>query len=168
MIFVTTGTQLPFDRLLRAMDDWAAAHPGHRVEAQTGNSGIALPHLATQAFLPKPRMDAAFTAADVIVGHAGMGTILTGLSLGKPVIVMPRKSALGEHRNDHQAATAQRLAHLPGLHVVEEAEDLADSLDACLSGGAACAATATPVPGNALVRSVAQFVRTGTFDGARP
>lgn len=168
MIFVTTGTQLPFDRLLWAMDDWATAHPGHRVEAQTGESALALPHLVTQAFLPKPRMDAAFAAADVIVGHAGMGTILTGLSLGKPVIVMPRKSALGEHRNDHQAATARRLAHLPGLHVVEEAADLAKALDTCLSDGATGAATAAPVAGNALVRSVAQFVRTGTFDEARP
>ncbi len=37
MIFVTVGEQLPFDRLVRAVDEWAAAS-GKEVFAQIGNS----------------------------------------------------------------------------------------------------------------------------------
>ena len=31
MSLVTIGTMVPFDRMLRAVDDWAAAHPGEDV-----------------------------------------------------------------------------------------------------------------------------------------
>ena len=47
-------------------------------------------------------------AAAAIVAHAGMGTILTALETGKRLLVMPRRAALGEHRNDHQLATVSR------------------------------------------------------------
>ena len=39
-----------------------------------------------------------------------MGTIITALELGKPILVVPRLGKLGETRNDHQVATAKRLA----------------------------------------------------------
>jgi UDP-N-acetylglucosamine transferase subunit ALG13 len=39
-----------------------------------------------------------------------MGTILTALELGKPILVVPRLGDLNETRNDHQVATAKRLA----------------------------------------------------------
>ena len=55
-------------------------------------------------------------AADAIIAHAGMGTILTALEMGKPLLVMPRRAELGEHRNDHQLATAMRFADLGGRH----------------------------------------------------
>jgi UDP-N-acetylglucosamine transferase subunit ALG13 len=67
--------------------------------------------------------------ADLVVAHAGMGTILTRLETGLPMLVMPRQAALGEHRNDHQIATARRLAHLPGLSVVADETELARALD---------------------------------------
>ncbi len=56
-------------------------------------------------------------AATAIVAHAGMGTILTALEMGKPLLVMPRRAALGEHRNDHQLATASRFAELGRVKV---------------------------------------------------
>jgi len=36
VIFVTVGTQLPFDRLIRGVDLWAAEHPDIPVFGQTG------------------------------------------------------------------------------------------------------------------------------------
>ena len=32
-----------------------------------------------------------------MVGHAGMGTIITALQSAKPLLVLPRIGALGEH-----------------------------------------------------------------------
>ena len=35
-VFVSVGSMMPFDRLTRAMDEWAAANPGIPVEIQIG------------------------------------------------------------------------------------------------------------------------------------
>ena len=66
-------------------------------------------------------------AADAVVAHAGIGTILGALELGKPTVVMPRRAALGEHRNDHQLATARRFSG-PGIAVALDEHELAAEL----------------------------------------
>jgi UDP-N-acetylglucosamine transferase subunit ALG13 len=38
-----------------------------------------------------------------------MGTIITVLEVGRPLLVVPRLGSLGETRNDHQVTTARRL-----------------------------------------------------------
>ena len=68
-------------------------------------------------------------AAKAIVAHAGMGTILTALEMGKPLLVMPRRAALGEHRNDHQLATAHRFAELGRVNVAFDETELPLRLD---------------------------------------
>ena len=42
---------------------------------------------------------------------------------------MPRRASLGEHRNDHQLATARQLEARAGLAVAWEAEALARFLE---------------------------------------
>ena len=59
-----------------------------------------------------------------------MGTILTALEIGKPLLVMPRRASLGEHRNEHQLATARRFADLGKLRVAFDETELAGELDA--------------------------------------
>jgi UDP-N-acetylglucosamine transferase subunit ALG13 len=63
------------------------------------------------------------------VAHAGMGSILTALEIGKPLVIMPRRAALGEHRNDHQLATAQRFAGRDGVAVAIDETELPLRLD---------------------------------------
>ena len=46
MIFVTVGTQLPFDRLVRAVDAWAAEHPQVDVFGQIGPASFRPKHFA--------------------------------------------------------------------------------------------------------------------------
>ncbi len=62
--------------------------------------------------------------ADVIVAHAGMGTIISALVAGKPIVVLPRSGGLKETRNDHQVATAERFADREGLKAVRDVADL--------------------------------------------
>lgn len=130
MIFVTVGTQLPFDRLICAADGWAAAHPGTPMFAQIGPGATRPEHIPCEVFLPPARADALMREADLIVAHAGMGTVLSALSLRKPIVVLPRRGVLSEHRNDHQMATARWLQGRSGISVAWEAEDLARLLDA--------------------------------------
>lgn len=135
MIFVTVGTQLPFDRLICAVDDWAGSAPGREVFAQIGPSRKTPRHIAHAQFVSPEECSERMAAADAIVAHAGIGTILTALELGKPVLVMPRQAELGEHRNDHQLATARRFAALGKVDVAFDEIELAARLDE-LSDGA--------------------------------
>lgn len=123
MIFATVGTQLPFARLIDALNA-LAPELGEEVVAQTGPSEGAWPHLDLRTTLAPAEFEALFTAARVVVAHAGIGTILSAKRYGKPLVILPRRHALGEHRNDHQLATARQVEALPGIHVAWEAADL--------------------------------------------
>ena len=109
MIFVTVGTQLPFDRMVRTIDQWAGARSYGEVFAQIGPAKYRPKNIPWAEFLDADECRRKIEQADVVVAHAGMGSILTALELGKPIVIMPRLSALGEHRNDHQLATAKRF-----------------------------------------------------------
>lgn len=110
MIFVTVGAQMPFDRLVRWMDDWAAENGRTDLTAQIGDSELTPRALSVLPFMDPVRFRRHMQAAHAVVAHAGMGTILTALELGKPILVVPRLGARSETRNDHQVATAQRFA----------------------------------------------------------
>lgn len=133
MILATVGTQLPFDRMLLALDTWAALNPTMPVLAQTGRTARRYAHLTMVEQLDQPRFVEAVTQARVIVSHAGMGTILTALELGKPLILMPRRADLGEHRNDHQRDTAAEMARLSNITVVEDSARLCEAVSAALA-----------------------------------
>ena len=45
MIFVTVGAQMPFDRLITAVDQWAARHGRDDVFAQIGQNGAEPKHV---------------------------------------------------------------------------------------------------------------------------
>jgi len=128
MIFLTVGTQLPFDRLVSAIDAWSGKN-GIEVVAQIGNSSLHPKHLRWSRFMSTQEFRECFSAADAIVAHAGMGTILTGLDLGKPVVVVPRLAAHGEHRNDHQLATVKQLSRFPLVRPVHDVARLGAALD---------------------------------------
>ena len=130
MILATVGTQLPFPRLTDAVAAWArAADEAATIQTGTGTEreegGVRW-----RGAIPPAKFDALFREARVVVGHAGIGTILTAQRLGRPLVVMPRRADLGEHRNEHQRATARHVEGLPGIHVAWTVEDLAPLLAA--------------------------------------
>ncbi len=132
MIFLTLGTQLPFDRLVRAVDEWCGARGRDDVFGQIadpGDTGYRPQHFDWVAHLPPEDYTTRFASARLIVAHAGMGSIITAMERGKPIVLMPRRADLGEHRNEHQLATARRFADRPGIHVVPDAAALARTLD---------------------------------------
>jgi UDP-N-acetylglucosamine transferase subunit ALG13 len=92
VIFVTVGTQLPFDRMVAAVDAWAALAPGQQVFAQIGPTDLRPRHIDHRAFVSPAECHELMLAADAIVAHAGMGTILRALELGKPLLVLPRRA----------------------------------------------------------------------------
>lgn len=125
MIFVTVGTQIPFDRLIEAVDTLAPELGGEEVVAQTSGRGKYVPrNIRTVGFLDPAAFDELFDRARIIVAHAGMGTVISAIERHKPLIVMPRLAEFGEHRNDHQRATAVQLVKMGVCAVAENVDDL--------------------------------------------
>ncbi len=129
MIFATVGTQLPFERLMRALDDWAGMHPERPVVMQLSDSDYRPRHCQFVAYTRPAEWEQYFNEADLVVSHAGMGTILKSLELGKPLIMMPRLAALGEHRNDHQMATSARFDGYSNIRIVNDSIELTAALN---------------------------------------
>ena len=124
VIFVTVGTQLAFDRLITSVDAWAEKNPGVEIFAQIGPSSVKPRNFRYESFVSPAQANELFRSAELIVSHAGMGSILTALKYKKPILVMPRKASLGEHRNEHQLATARWLGNKGGISVANEADDI--------------------------------------------
>ncbi len=116
MIFVTVGTQLPFDRLLMTIDHWASKNETE-IFAQIGNSKFLPQHIDYSPYLTIAEVEELFKKASVIVSHAGMGSIISALKYKKPIIIFPRLVEKGEHRNNHQLATAKWLENKNGIKV---------------------------------------------------
>jgi UDP-N-acetylglucosamine transferase subunit ALG13 len=129
VIFVTVGTQLPFPRLIATVDAWAGRNGAVEVIAQTGPCEAPPAHLRAYDFMPPGELDKCMRSAEVVVAHAGIGSILTAQRYRRPIIILARRAAQGEHRNDHQVATARHLGGRPGIAVAAEAEDVARLLD---------------------------------------
>lgn len=164
MIFATVGTQLPFDRLLQALETWAARNPNVPVLAQSGDCTRKFAHVQTIRHLTQTEFSAALSSARLIVAHAGMGTILSASELGKPVILMPRRAKFDEHRNDHQLDTANEMRRLSNVTVVDDGEALHQALDLAVSLGFESGQASLSSIGqelDPLIEEVRKFVWTG-------
>lgn len=109
MIFVTVGSQLPFDRLITTVDEWSQQHPEFDILAQIGLSHYQPKAMRFKKTMTPNDYHEAIQSSDLIIAHAGMGTIISALELGKPLLLMPRLAEQGEHRNDHQIATIKQM-----------------------------------------------------------
>jgi UDP-N-acetylglucosamine transferase subunit ALG13 len=122
MIFVTIGTTKPFDRLLRVVD--RLADTDEEVIVQCGDSSTRPRRATCVSFLAYEDLADHVQRARVVVSHAGVGTIMTALRLGKTPVVVPRRGALGEAVDDHQVELARKLAEAGTVVLVEDPDDL--------------------------------------------
>jgi UDP-N-acetylglucosamine transferase subunit ALG13 len=129
MIFLTVGTQFPFDRLVKFVDD-AVSQDGFKEEifAQIGESSYRPHNFEGVSSLEKRLFDKRIREASGIISHAGMGTIMMALDNRKPLLVMPRLKKYGEVVNDHQVAIAKRFEKLGHILVAYDVEDLPDRM----------------------------------------
>jgi UDP-N-acetylglucosamine transferase subunit ALG13 len=137
VILVTVGMQLGFDRLIKAMDELAPTL-GHDVIAQTGKGAYHPRNMTARSSISPAEFEQLVEQAALIVSHAGIGTILTAARFARPVVLVPRRAAMGEHRNDHQLATVRQLAGRSWILVAEQESELAGMIaqGLALTGGA--------------------------------
>lgn len=127
MIIVTVGSQLPFDRLIKLVDE-VAPTLNSPVFAQTGKGNYRPRNIESAAIVAPRKFDDLLGQASLVVSHAGIGTILSAQARSKPVLLFPRRVAFGEHRNDHQLATINGLRGQPGIYVAETDDELRSCL----------------------------------------
>ena len=142
MILLSVGTQLPFDRLVKAVDIWCGDNESHDITAQIArvNKSSYIPvNMHWKMFFTASEMDAMVMNSDFIIAHAGMGSIISALSYSKPIIIMPRLFKFNEHRNDHQVGTAERFSERQGIYLAHNGDDLNKLLNEFTSPGASIA-----------------------------
>lgn len=132
MIFVTVGSQLPFDRMVAQVDAWAATHAEVEIFGQVGDTETPPRHFESVSTMPPEEYQQRFAEADLIVGHAGMGTIIAALELRKPLLMLARLGSLKESRNDNQVGTARHFKEFSSIEVVESELEIPARLSAML------------------------------------
>ena len=152
MIFVSVGGELPFDRLIRAMDAYAALHPDEGFLAQIGAGRFEPAHMPWRRTLGRDAYAEALAGATLVVAHAGMGSILSAGEAARPIVILARRARLGEHRNDHQRDTAAHLGGRPGIFVAEDEAALSARIAAARAAAGAMRALPASAPGPFLAR----------------
>ena len=62
--------------------------------------------------------------AQLLILHAGAGSVIHAIQAGKIPLVMPRRAKYGEHVDDHQLEFARALAAAGKVVLAEEPDDL--------------------------------------------
>lgn len=127
MIFVTIGTQIPFDRFIKIIDEIAETiDEEFYVQALTGNYKPR--NFKIVDFINPDEFNRVVQEARLIISHAGIGSILSAMDFNKPIIIFPRLAKLKEHRNDHQIATAKAMKERNYAYVAYNQQELIDFL----------------------------------------
>ena len=126
MIFVIVGSQkFPFERLIREMDRIAGTGIlQDDFVAQIGVSSYEPQNMKWYRFMDKENFDHHIEICDLLVTHAGEGSIMTGLLKKRKVVAVPRYEHLGEHVSDHQLEIARALEKQKCIVNVENIADL--------------------------------------------
>lgn len=110
MILVSLGTQkFQMNRLIEAVDK-IAPQIQEKIFIQTGCSTHIPKNCDYKDFVDAGEFRKMVGECSVLIAHAGVGTIMTGIKAGKPVIVVPRLQQFHEHVDDHQQQIAEAFA----------------------------------------------------------
>lgn len=102
-ILALVGTiQLPFTRMLSEIENYYINSTNIEIFAQIGHTPFESSLIQTYDFLKFDELQKLYIDADLIITHAGVGSIMQGLKLNKKMIVCARYSELGEHVDNHQ------------------------------------------------------------------
>lgn len=143
LVFATVGATLPFDRLVRLVDQ--AKREGllpENVILQTGIGGtepIGDGITDVRETLDFEDVKQILQRADIVICHGGTGSIITALREGCRVIVIPRIFKRGEHYDDHQWEIAQAFADRGIVTMVGEDDDIATAIAAARQLDPVCA-----------------------------
>lgn len=105
LILVCVGaSEYHFDRLLEIIDQLCdeIVIDGKEVIAQIGSTDYKPRNYKSFSLIGRDDFQQYMEKADFIITHAGTGSVIPPLKIGKKVIVFPRMDKYREHLDDHQ------------------------------------------------------------------
>ncbi|HYM39084.1 MAG TPA: glycosyltransferase [Thermoplasmata archaeon] len=130
-IIVLTGTsERGFNRLLRELDCLIEQDKlSPRVFAQIGDSTYRPRNYRSERYIPHDQLLQQIRNCDLVITHDGAGSIGDALRAGKPTIVVPRRSDIGELIYHSDLELANHLASLGWIFVADNPADIPSAVD---------------------------------------
>ncbi|MBQ9011207.1 MAG: exopolysaccharide biosynthesis protein [Bacilli bacterium] len=130
MILVTLGTQdKSFSRLLDAVQK--QINDGvikEEVIVQAGYTKYKSDNMKIFDYIPIDKFDELISNCDLLITHAGVGSIVTAIKKSKKVIAAARLAKYQEHTNDHQLQIAQSFDDAGYIIHLKDFDKLGDIL----------------------------------------
>jgi beta-1,4-N-acetylglucosaminyltransferase len=165
--FVSVGNaSQPYSRLLEAVCEIAPQLP-QPVFVQFGaaQSFACSACAGGVAFLDMEEFAKRVADAELLILHAGAGSVIHAVRAGKIPIVIPRRASLGEHVDDHQMEFARELEKAGKVFVAHDAATLMQAVDAVIQGQklldnkAVCDSTLVEMVSNVLAKTASKCRR---------
>jgi len=162
LIFVTVGNDFrDFSRLIKKVDE-ITPHLPHEIVIQRGYSRYRPQNTKHFDFVPIDTAMEYIKMSELVISHAGIGTIILCKEYGIPIIILPRRKKYGEHMNDHQMEIAKILEEKRegNIHVIYEGGQLEEKIKEVLKNKEKY----TPIEnvGRAnLIRTIREFIERG-------
>lgn len=129
MIFVTLGTQkFQMNRLVKGVDELALKIP-EEIFVQKGWSDYVPKNCKYTDFMDVAEYNRKIAECSVLITHAGVGTIISGINAKKPIVVVPRMNKYAEHVDDHQCQIAEAFSSKGCVLACTDVEELESYID---------------------------------------
>ncbi len=130
LIFVTVGTHKDqFDRLIKTVDELVARGAiADKVVMQTGNSTYEPKNCEFYRFVGSDKFEELYKTADIIICHAGAGSIINALKNKKHLVIVPRLKKFHEHTDDHQLDLANAMEKEGKAVCVRDVETISEAV----------------------------------------
>lgn len=130
MIYVTLGTQdKSFARLLEAIQkEIDNGTIKDEVIVQAGHTSFESKKMKIFDLVSLDKFNEYMDECDLLITHAGVGSIVDGLKRGKTVIAVPRLKEYSEHTNNHQLQIAENFGNKGYIIPVFDTNELHDAL----------------------------------------
>lgn len=155
MIFLTVGTHKdPFDRLIKKVDDLVSSGSiKDKVVMQIGNSAYEPKNCEFYRFIGSDKFEELYKSADIIICHAGAGSIINALKNKKHLVIVPRLKKFHEHTDDHQLDLAEAMEKDGKAVCVRDVEQLPEAINNA-------SASFVPTTNNLLERKISDYLNS--------
>jgi UDP-N-acetylglucosamine transferase subunit ALG13 len=160
LIFVTVGNDpRDFSRLIKRVDEISLQIP-KEIVIQRGHSRYLPRNAKYFDFVPLDTATEYIKMSELVISHAGIGTIILCKEHGVPIIIVPRRKKYNEHMNDHQMEIAQMLVERRerNIHVIYEERQLEEKIHEVLKDKRKKTPTENVGRAN-LIRTIRAFIK---------
>jgi len=122
-IFATVGSTYSLDRLVKELDKMGE-NKKYEIFAQIGKSEYSPKNIKFEELLTYEQMQEKIKWADIIIAHAGAGSIIDLIASSKKFILFPRLKKYGEAVDDHQIEICKAFEKKYGIRWTQDEKEI--------------------------------------------